>query len=81
MLVTPPAPPAVAGVARRFLLARAAGVGCSTEVRPLRANEVECASEVFLTNAFGGVVAVRGRGGPATERVRALFAGAWAAAE
>ncbi|MFA5844835.1 MAG: aminotransferase class IV [Coriobacteriia bacterium] len=60
---TPPSPPAVAGVARALLLEKAPGLGVEVEVGPLSAEELDSASEVFFTNAFGGAVAARGRGG------------------
>jgi hypothetical protein len=77
VLFTPPAPPAVAGVARRFLLDRSKAVGLEARVRLIRVREIGDAHEVLLTNAFGGVVAVRGRGGAVTEAVRELFDEAW----
>ena len=76
-IITPPAPPAVAGVARRFLLDHAAEEGLCITIRGIRLSEIDSADEVFLTNAFGGAVAVRDRGGPMTVRVQALFAGVW----
>jgi branched-subunit amino acid aminotransferase/4-amino-4-deoxychorismate lyase len=76
-LLTPPAPPAIAGVARRFVMREAAGVGLFAEVTPLAVADLDAADEVFVTNAFGGAVALRGRGGPATARVAALFARIW----
>jgi branched-subunit amino acid aminotransferase/4-amino-4-deoxychorismate lyase len=72
-LVTPPAPPAVAGVARRVILEIAANEGLVPCVRPLTWPELERADEVLLSNAIGGLVAVRGRGGQATERLAAAF--------
>ena len=75
--VTPPAPDAVAGVARAFLLDALERVGVPTRVGPLSAREFEHAGEAFLTNAFGGAVAVRDRGGPVFERVAAVFAELW----
>ena len=76
-LLTPPAPPAIAGVARRFVLREALGAGLHAEVAPLTLADLESADEVFVTNAFGGAVALRGRGGPVTARVSGLFAVAW----
>lgn len=77
-LVTPPAPPAIAGVARRFVQRAAPALGVAVEVRPLRLQELELAEEILLTNAFGGAVAARGRGGPATAAVQSIFAEVWA---
>jgi branched-subunit amino acid aminotransferase/4-amino-4-deoxychorismate lyase len=75
--VTPPAPDAVAGVARAFLLDALARAGVPVRVETLSAREFECADEAFLTNAFGGAVAVRGRSGPVFARVAAIFADMW----
>ncbi len=74
VLVTPPAPPAVAGVARRAILRELApALGLQTEVRPLPLDELEAADEVLLSNAVGGVVAAAGRGGPIADRLRDAF--------
>jgi para-aminobenzoate synthetase / 4-amino-4-deoxychorismate lyase len=77
VLVTPPAPGAVAGVARAFLLDALARGGAPARVEPLEADAATTADELFLTNAFGGAVAVRGRGGPVFEQVAARFAEMW----
>lgn len=76
-LVTPPSPPAVPGVARAFVLAGAAEAGLAARVETITWNRFEAADEAFLTNAFGGAVPVRGRGGAVFARVAGLFAGAW----
>jgi hypothetical protein len=47
------------------------------EVRPVTVQEVDDSDEVFLTNAFGGAVAARGRGGPVTAEVVRLFRELW----
>ncbi|MDO8964096.1 MAG: bifunctional anthranilate synthase component I family protein/class IV aminotransferase, partial [Coriobacteriia bacterium] len=52
-LLTPPAPPAVAGVARAFLLNALARAGAPARVEPITEAMLESADEVFLTNAFG----------------------------
>jgi hypothetical protein len=77
VLITPPAPRAVAGVARRFVLDRARAAGLEARIRPVRAVEIDDADEVLLTNAFGGAVAVRGRGGAVTDVVRGLLGEVW----
>jgi hypothetical protein len=76
-LVTAPAPPAVAGVARAFIVREAPRLGVPVAVRALHASELDQASEVLLSNAFGGVVAVRDRGGAVTDVLRGLFATMW----
>ncbi|MBE0477007.1 MAG: aminotransferase class IV [Coriobacteriia bacterium] len=77
-LVTPPAPPAVAGVARRFLLENASRLGVPVVVEPLLSSALRSAEEVFLTNALGGAVPARGRGGEVASRAAALFGEVWA---
>lgn len=77
VLVTPPAPPAIAGVARAWLLGR---TGVRTRVEPLAWERFEAAEEALLTNAFGGAAAVRRRGGSVCDTVAGLFAELWASA-
>ena len=79
-LVTPPGPPAIEGVARQVVLERAAGLGLEATVGPVRRSDIEHAEEVLLTNAFGGAVPARGRGGPVSDTVRELFATAFGTA-
>ena len=79
VVTTPPAPDAVAGVARAFLLDALSAAGTPVRVEPLSPRELAKADEAFLTNAFGGAVAVRGRGGPVFDRVAAIFAELWRA--
>jgi branched-subunit amino acid aminotransferase/4-amino-4-deoxychorismate lyase len=76
-LLTPLAPPAIAGVGRRFVFGEAGAAGLHAEVASLTVADLDSADEVFLTNAFGGAVPLRGRGGPVTTRVAALFARVW----
>jgi branched-subunit amino acid aminotransferase/4-amino-4-deoxychorismate lyase len=76
-LLTPPAPPAIAGVGRRFVLREASTAGLHAEVIGLSVAGLDSADEVFVTNAFGGAVALRGRGGPVTARIADLFARVW----
>jgi branched-subunit amino acid aminotransferase/4-amino-4-deoxychorismate lyase len=77
VVTTPPAPDAIAGVARAFLLDALSRAGVPVSVAPLAPPAFAAADEAFLTNAFGGAVAVRGRGGPVFERVAAIFAELW----
>jgi branched-subunit amino acid aminotransferase/4-amino-4-deoxychorismate lyase len=77
VVTTPPAPDAIAGVARAFLLDALARDSIPVRVEPLAVAAVQDADELFLTNAFGGAVAVRGRSGPVFERVSELFAAMW----
>lgn len=78
MLVTPPSPPAVPGVARAFVLERAAATGLAVCIEPLSWERFEFAEEAFLTNAYGGAVPVRGRDGVLAAEVAAMFAEVWA---
>ncbi len=80
VLVTPPAPPAVPGVARAWLLEGAPGLGLTTRVDDVCPDDLGLAEELFLTNAFAGAIAARGHGGPVGAQVKAAFAGLWAAA-
>jgi para-aminobenzoate synthetase / 4-amino-4-deoxychorismate lyase len=80
-LVTPPSPPAVPGVGRAFVLATAEAVGLRVRVEPVSWERFASAEEAFLTNAYGGAVPVRGRGGEIGRAVRELFDSAWASSE
>jgi len=75
--VTPPAPDAIAGVARAFLLDTLERADVPVRVAALTPREFENAGEAFLTNAFGGAVAIRGRGGLVFEQVAGIFADLW----
>jgi branched-subunit amino acid aminotransferase/4-amino-4-deoxychorismate lyase len=77
VLLTPPAPCAVAGVARAFLLAQCASAGIPARVCEIGVRALDEADELFLTNAFAGAKAARGRGGAVFERVSALFEQMW----
>jgi branched-subunit amino acid aminotransferase/4-amino-4-deoxychorismate lyase len=68
-LVTPPAPPAVAGVAREVVFDVAAEIGIEAQERPVTLFELELATEVLFSNALAGVVAARGRGGAIGRRI------------
>jgi 4-amino-4-deoxychorismate lyase len=76
---TPPSPPAVAGVARAFLMRAATDVHLHIEVEPVSWDRFVAADEIFLTNAFGAAVAVRGREGMIFRTVDALFDEMWRA--
>lgn len=77
-VLTPSAPPAVAGVARAFLLDVLAEAGVLARVGPYPLSYLETADDVFLTNAFGGFAAVRDHGGSDAARLaRAAFARLW----
>lgn len=77
-LITPPAPLAIPSVSVAFVRAQARHAGLRVRVEPFSWVRFGAAEEAFLTNAFGGIVPVRGRGGECCERVGALFAEAWA---
>jgi hypothetical protein len=76
-LVTPPAPPAVPGVARAWLLEQAPALGLEARIEPVRPEGLDDAEELFLTNAFAGCVALRGRGGRVSTHVGEAFAALW----
>lgn len=69
VLLTPPAPPAVAGVARELVFDLARQLGIEACERVLTLHDLETADEVALSNAVGGFVSVRGRGGPIVARM------------
>lgn len=73
-LATPPAPPAVAGVARGLVFELAARRAIPCVERRLTLAEFEEADEVFLSNAYGGIAPVRGRSGPVSEALVADLA-------
>ncbi len=62
-LLTPRAPPAVAGVVRELVFDLAAQHGIVAREAELTVEDLGAADEVFLSNAVGLVVPVRGRGG------------------
>lgn len=72
-LTTPPAPPAVDGVARGVVLDLAESFGYRAVEGGVTAAVLETADEVFFTNALAGVVAARGRGGAAAAALGAAF--------
>ena len=76
-LITPPSPPAVAGAARAFVLKASPDAHLAADVAPVSWERFEEADEAFLTNAFGGAVAVRDRGGRVFQTVSAMFAELW----
>lgn len=69
VLATPPSPPAVAGVARELVFDIAGELGIDAVERRLHLSDLDSADEAWLSNAFGGMVPVRGRGGPVGERI------------
>ena len=75
VVCTPPAPPAIAGVARRAIFELGKTAGIQIAVRSLTLDALADADEVFLSNAVGGVRAVRGRGGPTCCALSAALAG------
>lgn len=77
VLYTPPAPPAIPSVSVAFVRAQARRAGLDIRMEPVTWERFRAAEEAFLTNAFGGAVAVRGRGGALFARVAELFDEAW----
>ncbi len=53
VLITPPAPLAVAGVARAWILEHADSLGYGCLIAPFAFGELDVAEEVFFSNAFG----------------------------
>lgn len=79
VLFTPPAPPAIPSVSASFIRSQAERIGLDIRVEPLAWERFVDADEAFLTNAFGGAVPVRGRGGALCSAVAKLFAEVWSA--
>ena len=73
VLVTPPSPPALAGVSREVVIERAGDLGYRVEERVVTVQDYESAEEVFLSTAVGGVASVRGREGEAVEKLKVVF--------
>ncbi len=73
-LLTPPSPPALAGVSRSVVFDVAESLGFLAEEAMLSVADLDAAEEVILTTAVAGAVAVRDRGGAATERLEEVFA-------
>jgi branched-chain amino acid aminotransferase len=72
-LLTPPSPPALAGVSRAVVFDMAPGLGLTPEERTLAPKDFRSAEEAGFSTAVAGVVAVRGRGGPAMEALAKGF--------
>jgi len=72
-LVTPPSPPALAGVSRGVVLDAAPALGIRAEERELTPLDLASADEVILTTAVAGARAVRGRGGPVAATLQSAF--------
>jgi branched-chain amino acid aminotransferase len=75
VLLTPAAPPAIAGIARGLVFDIAEHAGREAHERPLTLDDFAAADEVFLTNAVGLVAPVRGREGPVTAWIEAEVGG------
>lgn len=73
-VLTPPSPPALAGVSRGVVFDFAASLGLHAEEKLLFAEDLDTADEVILTTAVAGAVAARDRGGPVTETLARMFA-------
>jgi branched-subunit amino acid aminotransferase/4-amino-4-deoxychorismate lyase len=79
-LVTPPSPPAIAGVARALLCKRAPAIHLRIDVEPISWERFEAADEAFCTNAFAGAVAFRKRGGYLGNAASEMFEELWRSA-
>ncbi len=73
-LLTPPASPAVAGVAREVVFDLAEECGFAAVESSLSEDDLHAAEEVFFTNAVAGVVPAHGRAGVAAERLQSRWA-------
>jgi para-aminobenzoate synthetase / 4-amino-4-deoxychorismate lyase len=75
--ITSLAPPAIPSVSAAFVSAAASSIGLEIRREPISWERFETADEAFLTNAFGGCVPVRGRGGAVCSAVAGLFGQLW----
>jgi branched-subunit amino acid aminotransferase/4-amino-4-deoxychorismate lyase len=73
LLVTPPSPPALAGVSRWLVLDMAPEWGYATEIREVYEQDIELADEIILTTAVAGAVGAHGHPGFAAARLAAGF--------
>ncbi len=72
-LLTPPSPPALAGVSRGVVFDVAVSLGYIAREARLTPDDFDGADEVFLTTAVVGAVAVRGREGEAGAAIASEF--------
>lgn len=80
-LLTPPAPPAVDGIARGVVFDHATQCGYEAVECVLSPGDLKTADEVFMSNALAGVVPVRGRSGRAVSVLGDVFLTLFAARE
>jgi branched-subunit amino acid aminotransferase/4-amino-4-deoxychorismate lyase len=71
LLVTPPSPPALAGVSRFLIMDCAPMWGYSVEERVIHEHDVLLADEIFLSTAVGGAVDAHGHAGLVAPRIQA----------
>lgn len=72
-LVTPPSPPALAGVSRFLVIDSADLWGFTVEEREVHETDVLLAEEVFFTTAVGGAVDASGHAGLVAPRIQEHF--------
>jgi len=72
-LLTPPSPPALAGVSRGVVFDVAASLGYEAAEKALTPADLLAADEIILTTAVAGARAVHGRGGPAAAALSDAF--------
>jgi branched-subunit amino acid aminotransferase/4-amino-4-deoxychorismate lyase len=72
-LVTPPSPPALAGVSRLLVMDSAELWGVRASERELHESDILLAQEVFFTTAVGGAASARDHEGPVAARVHEHF--------
>jgi branched-subunit amino acid aminotransferase/4-amino-4-deoxychorismate lyase len=72
-LLTPPSPPALAGVSRGVVFDTATALGYAPAEAPLTPADLDAADEILLTTAVAGARAVHGHGGPASEALFGVF--------
>ena len=72
-LLTPPSPPALAGVSRAVVFDVAPELGIVAEEEVLEPDDYERAEEAAFSTAVAGVIAMRDRGGPTTDALARRF--------
>ncbi len=77
VIATPPSPPAIAGVARRWIMDTCGSLGYACLAAPISVDDLAVADEVFFCNAFGGLREMSGRGGEAYVAISEALRDLW----
>ncbi|MCX8007305.1 MAG: aminotransferase class IV [Coriobacteriia bacterium] len=77
LALTPPSPPAIAGVGRAWLLDNAARLKIDVAVRRVTRADFEAADEIVYLNAYGGARADARKGSALAEAIQRNLDGLW----